>query len=96
MIPHAFDSVSQAVPVPNSTLSRPRRSSFDQSEQLVVGSYHPIQSVLGTSPASSGIGVESEFSGDSSHGVRLTDGFGFTSPATVTELDASSTGNLEI
>lgn len=78
MIPHAFESVSQAVPVPNSTSSRPRRSSFDESEQLVVGSYNPIQSVLKTSPASSGIGVEGEFSEDSTHWVPQTDGFGLT------------------
>ncbi|OIT35364.1 PREDICTED: translation initiation factor eIF-2B subunit delta-like isoform X2 [Nicotiana attenuata] len=85
MIPHAFESVSQAVPVPNSTsTSRPRRSSFDESEQL-VGSYNPMQSVLGTSPASSGIGVEGEFSEDSTHWIRQTDGFGLTSAARLTE-----------
>ncbi|XP_006345335.1 translation initiation factor eIF-2B subunit delta-like [Solanum tuberosum] len=97
MIPHAFDSVSQAVPVPNSTLSRPRRTSFDESEQLVVGSYNPMQSVLGTSPASSGIGVDGEFSEDSSQWVRLTDGFGLTSPAiSMTELkDDQDTSGME-
>lgn len=85
VIPHAFESVSQAVPVPNSTsTSRPRRSSFDESEQL-VGSYNPMQSVLGTSPASSGIGVEGEFSEDSTHWIRQTDGFSLTSAARLTE-----------
>lgn len=97
MISHAFDSVSQAVPVPNSTLSRPRRTSFDESEQFVVGSYNPMQSVLGTSPASSGIGVDGEFSEDSSQWVRLTDGFGLTSPAkSMTELkDDQDTSSME-
>ncbi|KAK4354358.1 hypothetical protein RND71_026552 [Anisodus tanguticus] len=90
IVPHAFESVSQAVPVPNPTSSSsrpPRRSgSF---EELVVGSYNPMQSMLGTSPASSGIG---EFSEDSTtHWVHQTDGFGSTAAA----KDDEGTSSIE-
>ena len=74
------------VPATATTPLRPRRPSFDDpnnnsssTEQLVVSSYNPDESVLGTSPPFSGIGddrdgdAESEFSDNSVNWIRQND-----------------------
>ncbi|XP_027168706.1 probable translation initiation factor eIF-2B subunit delta isoform X2 [Coffea eugenioides] len=91
MIPpprHPSDAASRAVNVPAAATTplRPRRPSFDDpnnnsssTEQLVVSSYNPDESVLGTSPPFSGIGddrdgdAESEFSDNSVNWIRQND-----------------------
>lgn len=113
MIPpprHHQDATSRAVNVPAAatTSLRPHRPSFDHnnnagnSEQLVVGSYNPDDSVLGSSPQFSGIGdrdadTESEFSEDSMNWIRRDDLGQFPSAGAVLDggLDSAAVGTRE-
>lgn len=101
------------VPAAATTSLRPRRHSPDSSnnnsnnsEQLIVGSYNPDESGLGTSPPFSGIGdgdgdgdAEIEFSEDSVNWIRRTNSGkfplsvpdgGFVSAAAVKEKESKN------